>query len=59
VLSGEMRLILGKHDITMQPGEVAEFDTTEPHWFGPADSHPVEILHLYGPRGDQATNRLT
>src|SRR3954454_23304633 len=35
VLSGEMRLILGEHDITMQPGEVAEFDTGLPHWFGP------------------------
>ena len=32
---GEMRLILGEHDITMGPGEVAEFDTRLPHWFGP------------------------
>ena len=37
VLSGNMRLILGEHDITMGPGEVAEFDTRLPHWFGPAD----------------------
>ena len=36
VLSGRMRLILAEHDITMQPGEVAEFDTRLPHWFGPA-----------------------
>src|SRR5215217_6248258 len=41
VLSGEMRLILGEHDITMQPGEVAEFDTRLPHWFGPAGDEPV------------------
>jgi len=34
VLSGEMRLILGEHDITMRPGEAAEFDTQLPHWFG-------------------------
>ena len=27
VLSGQLRLILADHDITMGPGEVAEFDT--------------------------------
>ncbi|WP_420823694.1 hypothetical protein [Streptomyces torulosus] len=48
---------LGERDFTLRPGEVAEFDTTEPHWFGPADSRPVEILHLFGPRGDQAVVR--
>jgi transcriptional regulator with XRE-family HTH domain len=30
VLSGEVRLIIGEHDITMEPGEVAEFDTRLP-----------------------------
>src|SRR3954452_749828 len=30
VLAGDLRLILGEHDITMQPGEVAEFDTRQP-----------------------------
>src|SRR5215470_5274704 len=30
VLSGQMRLILGEHDITMGPGEVAEFNTRLP-----------------------------
>ena len=35
-----VRLILGEHDITMGPGEVAEFDTRLPHWFGPADDSP-------------------
>ena len=35
-----MRLILGEHDITMRPGEVAEFDTRLPHWFGPAGDEP-------------------
>jgi transcriptional regulator with XRE-family HTH domain len=41
VLAGELRLIL------------AEFDTHEPHWFGPAGDRPVEILHLFGPRGER------
>ena len=53
VLSGNMRLILGEHDITMGPGEVAEFDTQLPHWFGPADDVPVEILSVHGSRGER------
>ena len=51
VLSGHMRLILAEHDITMPPGEVAEFDTRLPHWFGPADDQPVEILSVHGTHG--------
>jgi transcriptional regulator with XRE-family HTH domain len=51
VLSGHMRLILGEHDITLPPGEVAEFDTRLPHWFGPADDQPVEILSVHGSHG--------
>lgn len=57
VLAGELRLILGELDYTLKPGEVAEFDTTQPHWFGPAGATPVEILHLFGPRGDRAVIR--
>ncbi len=53
VLSGEMRLIIGEHDITMAPGEVAEFDTRLPHWFGPADDEPVEILSVHGSQGER------
>jgi transcriptional regulator with XRE-family HTH domain len=53
VLSGRMQLILGEHDITMGPGEVAEFDTSLPHWFGPAGSEPVEILSVHGSRGQR------
>ena len=53
VLSGEMRLILGEHDIVMQPGEVAEFDTRLPHWFGPAGDEPVEILSVHGTHGER------
>ncbi|MFD9433553.1 XRE family transcriptional regulator [Streptomyces sp. NPDC060002] len=57
VLAGRLRLILGEREITLQPGEVAEFDTGEPHWFGPADAEAVEIPHLFGPHGDQAVVR--
>ena len=51
VLSGEMQLIIGEHDLTMGPGEVAEFDTRLPHWFGPTGDEPVEILSVHGSQG--------
>jgi len=53
VLAGRLRLILGEHDIAMQPGEVAEFDTRLPHWFGPAGDEPVEILSVHGSHGER------
>lgn len=57
VLAGRLRLVLGDREFLLRPGEVAEFDTGEPHWFGPADTDTVEILHLFGPHGDQAVVR--
>lgn len=57
VLAGRLRLLIGDREHTLDPGEVAEFDTTEPHWFGPADTKAVEILHLFGPHGDHAVVR--
>jgi transcriptional regulator with XRE-family HTH domain len=57
VLAGELRLILGERELVLRPGEVAEFDTSEPHWFGPAGARPVEILHLFGPHGDKVRIR--
>ncbi|MDX6424908.1 MAG: hypothetical protein QOD52_313 [Gaiellaceae bacterium] len=53
VLSGQMRLIVANQEMTMGPGEATEFDTGLPHWFGPADDQPVEILSLHGAHGDR------
>ena len=53
VLSGRMRLILGEHDLVLGPGEVAEFDTHVPHWFGSTGEEPAEILSLFGPQGER------
>lgn len=53
VLDGKLRLVLGEHDIVMGPGEVAEFDTRTPHWFGCADGKPVELLSIIGPQGER------
>lgn len=53
VLSGTMQLIIGDHDLTLRAGEVAEFDTAQPHWFGPAGDEPVEILSVHGSQGQR------
>ena len=53
VLAGRMRLIVADHDLTMGQGEVAEFDTAVPHWFGAADDEPVELLSLLGQEGER------
>jgi transcriptional regulator with XRE-family HTH domain len=57
VLSGRMRLILGEHDLVLEAGEVAEFDTRVPHWFGSAGGQPAEILSLFGPQGERVHTR--
>lgn len=53
VLSGRMRLVLGGRDWVVGSGEVVEFDTRVPHWFGSAGDGPVEILSLFGPQGER------
>jgi transcriptional regulator with XRE-family HTH domain len=55
VLNGRLRLRLGDHDLTLSPGEAAEFDTRVPHWFGPAaEGEAVEFLSLFGREGQRA-----
>jgi transcriptional regulator with XRE-family HTH domain len=54
VLDGRLRLVLGEHDLVLKPGEVAEFDTRTPHWFGATTSGPVEFLSLVGKQGERA-----
>ena len=58
VLSGQLRLVLGEHDITMGPGESAEFDTQLPHWFGAAGHELVEILSVHGSGGEPIRVRV-
>jgi transcriptional regulator with XRE-family HTH domain len=54
VLNGKLRLVLGEHDLMLEPGEAAEFDTRTPHWFGATSSGPVEFLSLVGKQGERA-----
>ncbi|GAA1195851.1 transcriptional regulator with XRE-family HTH domain [Kitasatospora gansuensis] len=53
VLDGRLRLVLADHDFVLGPGEVAEFPTRVPHWFGSADGRPVEVLSLFGRQGER------
>lgn len=54
VLNGRLRLVLGEHDLILEPGEAAEFDTRTPHWFAATSSGPVEYLSLIGKQGERA-----
>ncbi|MDO3705764.1 XRE family transcriptional regulator [Micromonospora sp. C28SCA-DRY-2] len=53
VLSGRVRLLLGEHDLILEPGEVAEFDTRVPHCVLNPGPEPTEILTLFGPQGER------
>lgn len=53
VLSGRLRVVLGEHDVVMEAGEAAEFDTRVPHWFGSTGEGPAEFLSLFGPQGER------
>lgn len=53
VLAGQLRLVLGDDDLTIEPGEAVEFVTTTPHWFGAVDG-PVELIGIFGAHGERA-----
>jgi transcriptional regulator with XRE-family HTH domain len=53
VLSGRLRMVLGEHDLVLEPGEAAEFDTRVPHWFGGADERAVEFLTIFSREGER------
>lgn len=57
VLSGNLRLVLGDQDWVLGAGEVAEFDTQVPHWFGSTGEAPAEILSIFGRPGERMNVR--
>ena len=57
VLSGHMRLVLGDRDWALGPGDVADFDTHVPHWFGSTGEETVEILSIFTRPGERMTTR--
>jgi hypothetical protein len=52
-----MRLVLGERDWVLGPGEVAEFDTHVPHWFGSTGQEPSEILSIFARPGERMNVR--
>ncbi|WP_433016058.1 helix-turn-helix domain-containing protein [Kribbella sp. CA-294648] len=58
VLSGDLRLVVGERDWVLGTGEVAEFDTTVPHWFGNSGDEPVEILSIFARPGERPPRML-
>ncbi|WP_133790630.1 helix-turn-helix domain-containing protein [Kribbella sp. VKM Ac-2571] len=57
VLSGHLRFVLGERDWVLGPGEVAEFDTHVPHWFGSTGEGPSEILSIFARPGERMNIR--
>jgi transcriptional regulator with XRE-family HTH domain len=57
VLSGRMRLVLGEQDLVLDVGEVVEFDTQLPHWFGSTGEGPAEVLSIFGRPGERMHTR--
>jgi transcriptional regulator with XRE-family HTH domain len=53
VLSGRMRLVLGDQDLVLGVGEVAEFDTQVPHWFGSTGEGSAEVLSIFERPGER------
>jgi transcriptional regulator with XRE-family HTH domain len=53
VISGRLRMVIGDHDLVLGPGEVAEFDTRVPHWFGSDGDVPAEVLSVLGKQGER------
>jgi quercetin dioxygenase-like cupin family protein len=58
-LSGQVRLVVGDRDWILGPGEVAEFDTKVPHWFGSTGDAIAEILSIFGRPGERMTVRTS
>jgi transcriptional regulator with XRE-family HTH domain len=59
VLSGHVRLVLGDKDWVLGAGEVAEFDTRQPHWFGSTGDGAAEILSIFARPGERMNVRTT
>jgi transcriptional regulator with XRE-family HTH domain len=59
VLSGHVRLVLGDRDRLLRPGDVAEFDTQVPHWFGSTGDGPAEVLSIFGRPGERMLVRAS
>lgn len=53
VISGRLRIVIGERDLLLGAGEVAEFSTRIPHWFGSDGQVPAEVLSVLGRQGER------
>jgi transcriptional regulator with XRE-family HTH domain len=53
VIEGQVRLSLGEREITVEPGEAAEFATMTPHAFSAVDG-PAELIMIFDRDGQRA-----
>jgi quercetin dioxygenase-like cupin family protein len=54
---GRMRLLLGADDRVLTVGQVVEFDTSQPHWFGSTGEGPAEVLSVFERAGERRRDR--
>lgn len=52
VLEGRLRLVLGGSDLAIEAGEVVQFSTLTPHWFG-TFGEPVTVIAILGSHGER------
>ena len=57
MLSRHVRLVLGEQDWVLAPGDVVEFGTQVPHWFGSTGHKAAEMLSIFNRSGERMTNR--
>lgn len=53
LLRGRLRVVLGDLDFELAPGEIAEFSTKVPHWFGNVGDVDAECIMLSGRNGER------
>lgn len=51
VISGRLRLRLGDQDLTLEPGEAAEFDTSIPHAMTASATKPAQVISIFNDNG--------
>jgi transcriptional regulator with XRE-family HTH domain len=57
VISGRLRLRLAEHDLGLEPGEAAEFDTRVPHSMNGVGTGPTEVLCIFNEDGARIHTR--
>jgi transcriptional regulator with XRE-family HTH domain len=57
VVSGRLRLLLGDHDLVLEPGESAEFDTRVPHGMCAVGDQPAEVISIFNESGEKIHTR--